>query len=269
MTRKMHFISGLPRSGSTLLAAILRQNPRFHAAMSGPLCTLFEGLLRSMSESHEYSLFLNEHQREKISRSMFEAFYAGIIEERVVFDTNRGWCAQLPAVAALWPESRMIACVRSPAWILDSFERRVQSAPLRRGKMFTAEAGANVYTRVEAMMKGGQVGPAIQGLRQAWSGEHADRLIVIRYESLTEEPQQVMARLYELLGEEPFGHDFESVSYDEPEFDERLGMPGMHTVSGRVKRSPRKTILPADLFSQHDRSFWDVPGQNPRGVTVL
>jgi hypothetical protein len=25
-----HFISGLPRSGSTLLAAILRQNPRFH-----------------------------------------------------------------------------------------------------------------------------------------------------------------------------------------------------------------------------------------------
>ncbi|MBU0835751.1 MAG: sulfotransferase, partial [Gammaproteobacteria bacterium] len=26
-----HFISGLPRSGSTLLAALLRQNPRFHA----------------------------------------------------------------------------------------------------------------------------------------------------------------------------------------------------------------------------------------------
>ena len=34
--RKMHFISGLPRSGSTLLSAILRQNPRFYAAMSSP-----------------------------------------------------------------------------------------------------------------------------------------------------------------------------------------------------------------------------------------
>jgi sulfotransferase len=31
--QKMHFISGLPRSGSTLLAGILRQNPQFHAAM--------------------------------------------------------------------------------------------------------------------------------------------------------------------------------------------------------------------------------------------
>jgi Sulfotransferase family len=30
MQNGTHFISGLPRSGSTLLAAILRQKPRFH-----------------------------------------------------------------------------------------------------------------------------------------------------------------------------------------------------------------------------------------------
>jgi hypothetical protein len=33
-------ISGLPRSGSTLLAAILRQNPCFHASVSTPLADL-------------------------------------------------------------------------------------------------------------------------------------------------------------------------------------------------------------------------------------
>lgn len=27
----IHFVSGLPRSGSTLLAALLHQNPRFQA----------------------------------------------------------------------------------------------------------------------------------------------------------------------------------------------------------------------------------------------
>jgi sulfotransferase len=40
----IHFISGLPRSGSTLLAAILRQNPRFHAGMSSPVASLFMAL---------------------------------------------------------------------------------------------------------------------------------------------------------------------------------------------------------------------------------
>ncbi|MEB3903638.1 sulfotransferase [Mycobacterium ulcerans] len=42
--KAIHFISGLPRSGSTLL----RQNPRFQAGMSGPLAGLFGALLDEM-----------------------------------------------------------------------------------------------------------------------------------------------------------------------------------------------------------------------------
>lgn len=269
MTMKIHFISGLPRSGSTLLAAILRQNPRFHAAMSGPLWGLFDSLVRNMGETNEYSMFISDAQRERIARSLFESFYAEMAGAKTLFDTSRGWCAQLPALAKLWPDAKVIACVRSPAWIVDSFERRAQQAPLRRGKVFP-ESAANVYARVDALMsQGGQLGPALQGFRQAWSGEQADRLIVVRYESLTENPAAVIGRLYEFVEEPPFVHDFEHLSYDEPEFDERLGMPGLHRVGEKVQPNRRTTILPADLFSQHDRSFWDVPGQNPRGVTVL
>ena len=49
MLNGIHFISGLPRSGSTLLAGILRQNPRFHAAMTSPVGAMYmalEGALR-------------------------------------------------------------------------------------------------------------------------------------------------------------------------------------------------------------------------------
>ena len=49
MQHGIHFISGLPRSGSTLLAAILRQNPDFHAAMTSPVGALFSAMLRQMS----------------------------------------------------------------------------------------------------------------------------------------------------------------------------------------------------------------------------
>ena len=37
MAKRMHFISGLPRSGSTLLPALLRQNLLFSAAMTSPV----------------------------------------------------------------------------------------------------------------------------------------------------------------------------------------------------------------------------------------
>lgn len=85
---KMHFISGLPRSGSTLLAAILRQNPRFEAGMSGPLAGLFGALLGQMSARNEYSVFIDDARRERVLRGLFEAFYAGSRAE-VIFDTSR------------------------------------------------------------------------------------------------------------------------------------------------------------------------------------
>src|SRR5262245_35063066 len=58
---RMHFISGLPRAGSSMFAAIMRQNPAFHAAMSGPLCGIVAALLRSMGAANEYSQFLSDN----------------------------------------------------------------------------------------------------------------------------------------------------------------------------------------------------------------
>lgn len=269
MSLSIQFISGLPRSGSTLLAAILRQNPRFHAAMSGPLCEMVGALLRSMGAGNEYSFFISTAQRQRVVRSVFEAYYAELADQKLIFDSNRGWCSQLPLIAELFPEARVLCCVRSPAWILDSIERRIQANPFERGRMFKEEAAANVYTRAEAMAKGGPLGRALQGVKQAWFGEHARRLILVRYDSLCARPAQVVGEVYRLLGEEPFAHDFDRVEYDEPEFDARLGMPGLHKVASRVQPNRRSTILPPELFSQHEHSFWDVPDHNPSGVTVL
>jgi sulfotransferase len=269
MMERLSFISGLPRSGSTMLAAILRQNPAFHAGMSSPLFSIFSGLLRSMGPGNEYARFLSDRQRESMIRAVFDQYFAGLADKRFVFDTNRGWSAHLAALASLFPDSRVICCVRNPAWILDSIERRVQSAGLSRSRMFPDDAAENVYTRVEFMLKKGILSGSMQALRQAWYGDLAGRLIAVRYDSITESPAQVMERLYELLGEPQFPHDFENLEYSEPEFDEQLGLPGLHEVKRRVERVERTTILPADLFAQNDRCFWDVPGQNPRGVIVL
>jgi sulfotransferase len=52
--RTYHFISGLPRSGSTVLSAILRQNPRFHASISSPVSGLFGNVLQTVSAAGEF-----------------------------------------------------------------------------------------------------------------------------------------------------------------------------------------------------------------------
>jgi sulfotransferase len=90
-----HFVSGLPRSGSTLLSAILRQNPRFHAGISSSLCPLFTTAMNVMAD--EGHALISKERRENVLRGLFAAWAAGLPEGAVVFDTNRLWTARLPA----------------------------------------------------------------------------------------------------------------------------------------------------------------------------
>ncbi|MEG4029246.1 MULTISPECIES: sulfotransferase [unclassified Microcoleus] len=85
---KAHFISGLPRSGSTLLAALLRQNPRFHAAMTSPVGGLGERMWSAMTEDNEFSVFISSEQKLALIMSIFSAYYHPQAEKQVILDTN-------------------------------------------------------------------------------------------------------------------------------------------------------------------------------------
>ena len=265
---RLNFIAGLPRSGSTLLAAILRQNPDCHAAISGPLADIFESVVRVMSVS-EGAPFISDERRERLLRAIVATYYSESSNTDWVFDTNRNWCRLLPSISLLFPASRIICCVRNPAWILDSIERLIQKNALRVSKLFPQDKPSDIYSRVEILMKGGLVSASLASLRQAWFSEHADRLLVVRYDSLTETPDLVIGKLYEMLHIPAFKHDFNNLAYSEQDFDARLNTPGLHDVWSRVEARRRQTILPPELFKQNDREFWHIPEQNPRGVVVL
>lgn len=109
-----HFISGLPRSGSTLLSAILRQNPRFHAGMTSPLSGLFNAIVSSVSAGSELSTLVSREQRKRLLKGLFDSYYADLPADRaVVFDTNRAWTGNLAALAELFPGYKERACPRT------------------------------------------------------------------------------------------------------------------------------------------------------------
>ena len=257
-SRQFHFISGLPRSGSTLTAALLRQNPRFHAGMSSPVAGFFEGIISQVSAGSEMSTTVNQEQRGRILRGLFDSYYSDR-EEPVIFDTNRSWTSKLPALMKLFPEAKLICLVRDVAWIMDSMERQFRDNAFEDTRIFGhANQRATVYTRVESLAGANSlVGFPYQALREACYSDFADRLIIVEYDMLTQRPAEVLNLIYEFLGEEPYEHDFESVNYDAPKFDAQLGLDGLHRVHKTVKPRPRQTILPPDLFQKYAQlAFW-------------
>lgn len=256
---KIHFISGLPRAGSTLLAALLRQNPRFHAGMTSPVGALFSGMLGQLSAGSEFGPVVERETRRRLLRGLFETYYADLGERAVVFDTNRLWCARLPALIDLFPDAKVIACVRNVAWVMDSIERLYRANPYEHTKLFSNDSERNtVYSRVDTLAQNGRlVGFAWSALKEAYYGAEAGALLLVEYDLLAQTPERVMRLIYEFLGEPWFEHDFENVHYDAPAFDEALGISGLHRVRPRVRLESRRTVLPPDLFERYAQlSFW-------------
>jgi sulfotransferase len=79
----------------------------------------------------------------------------------------------------------------------------------------------------------------------------------VDYDLLTQHPAKTMQLLYQFIQEPAFEHDFNAVEYEESEFDDKLGVKGLHSVRRKVEFKPRRTILPPDLFAKYqEMDFW-------------
>jgi sulfotransferase len=149
---RYHFITGLPCAGSTLLSALLLQNPRFHAGMTSPVGGLFRGMLNQLGAGSEFGPVVTTDQRRRLARGLFDSYYADQAGKDVIFDTNRMWSAQMPALMDLFPGAKLIACVRNVAWVMDSIERRYRANPYEITRLFGDDTERNtVYSRVDTL----------------------------------------------------------------------------------------------------------------------
>jgi sulfotransferase len=223
-----------------------------------------------MSMENETALFVDDAQRLRVMRACVDAYYWDIHPEKMVFDTNRMWASKLPALARLFPEAKIICCVRSPAWVLDSIERLVRSNSLEPTGLFKYDPLGTVYSRVEFQMNAGMVAVALQGLLEAIFDERRDRLLLVRYETLTLDPAKALKTIYDFIGEPAFDHDPEHLEqdYDALAFDARIGVRGLHRVGSRVRAVQRQTILPTELFAKYENAFWNSP-EMPSGVRMV
>jgi sulfotransferase len=270
--RKFHFIYGLPRAGTTLLAAILNQNPRFRAGMTSPLADIMGVVMAEASSKNDFSFDVSDEQRVALLRGLVENFYSAQAGADVMFDTSRLWCSRMQLLNVLFPGVKVIACVRQLAWVLDSMERLVRRQPVSVSKVFRFDTNTTVYSRVEALTDPrGMVGFAYQATKEAFYGPHAqNHLLMLTYESLVSDPAAAVRAVYQFLGEPWFEHDFDRIEYNADEFDARVGMPGLHSVRPKVEAIERQPILPREIFGRFaNEAFWMDPKNNVNQVRIV
>ena len=270
--KEFFFISGLPRSGSTLLSAILRQNPEFYADISSPVQGLVGATINVITASESNHL-IDEDRRKSLLRALFNAYY-NAVEPPTVFDTSRGWTAKTSLLKSLFPQTKIICCVRDLFWILDSFERIAAKNTLWNASLTDDEARQTVTTRCDALMdvkKEGQVVKPYYFLEEGML-LNPDMILLVEYESLCKKPESVMRELYGFIGKPYFDHDFKNVEYDNEVYDKALNMKSLHTVRREVSWIERPSILPKSVWEKYSgKEFWRVPEVDyvPQNVVKL
>ena len=243
-------MSGLPRSGSTLLTSILNQNPKFYSTISNPLARFCKSVVVETFAGPGYQLECPEAKRIKLIENLIKTYHEDYPQE-VCFNTNRGWGLLLPMLDQTFPDAKLICCVRDINWILDSFEVLFRKNPFTLSRLYSEEDRQTVYTRANSlMMPGHTVRFAYDSLKEAIVGPQKHKIFLVEYEQLTKNTEQTMRSLYNFIGEEYYNHDFNNVNCSYDEYDDDAGIKGLHTIRKEVKYMPRQPIIPPDIWNE-------------------
>jgi sulfotransferase len=267
--QRIHFVAGLPRSGSTLLQNLLGQNPRHHVTPTSGVVDLVAGVRDAWPKNVSMRGQGLEKMRPRIEqglRGLIEGFYMReLAEDRIVFDKSRGWPAYLELLDAAFGEpQRILLTMRDVRAVLASFEKLHRKNPVVRqgigGDAFvqaqTAEGRAQLL-----LAPGGVVGLAINRVRDLLQRGLGERAVVVPYRQLTQNPQEILGALHATLGLPAFTYDPKNVEQITHEDDDLHGWGDLHTIRAYVQPpevAPWKGVLPDAFCDRVANEYSDI-----------
>ena len=256
MEKQMYFISGLPRSGSTLLCNILAQNPKFHTTPTSA-CHDIMFVVRNFWGSAE--CIEHKASKELAADNNLQRVLAAILnayhdtDRPVVFDKGRGWLSLIEmAEFALGKKAKIIVPVRSISEILSSFEKLHRKAAFKQADKGDYFQSQTVAGRTKMLLSdNGVVGLAYNRLLDAIQRGFRDRMLIVEFDELTHNPHAMLDNIYDFLEQPKFKHNFENVEQVTYEDDSVHGLD-LHTIRQTVKPAihDAEKILGKDVVRQ-------------------
>lgn len=267
--RRYYFMAGLPRSGSTLLSAILNQNPRFYSGPSSPVTGLMLMLENTLNQDELFRAYPKNQQAAELIANVITHYYSDV-DKPVVFDKNRSWVNRMHYIQGYFGlEPKVLCPVRNIDEILASFIAMHKRNPYEVGgkinflddMLVKSNIPLTDDNRCEFLASpAGILGQSYNGIKQALMEGRQKQLHFIEYDDLINNPRETMRRVYEFLGEEYFEHNFDELINIHKEDDASVyGFADMHDVRSSLSKTSidPKTILSESVLARCQNSeFW-------------
>jgi len=251
------FFTGLPRTGSTIVKAILNQNPHIYASKSSPMCNTmwhFPGLL---ADSIAYSASPNEPGLQRIMENMLPLYYKDkLINKKIIFDKAFSWGAPLNygmIKTVLGRDPRFLVTTRNFDDVVDSIIRLIKQNPdtnvFTKGMVIDPNLSFKKNVLKHLNQPHHVLYLALIGLENLQKN-HSKDTFFIEYDEFCNTPEKILKDFYKFFKLPYFKHDLNNIEDPERENDLVYGIPTLHEIRPTIS----KIIYEKDTYNGASRS---------------
>lgn len=245
----LFFLSGLPRSGSTVLAAILNQHPDIHVSATSGLIDLLGGIAQQWELNPTFrAQGRDEKELLRLMRSTIAAKYKGI-KAKTRIDKSRGW-----------PDPKVMATMAKVLKASPKIIATVRNVPDCAASLLRI---AKPQDR-DAFLRGSQI---VQHLRASYvtlkEGFDAapDNFLFVDYDDILAAPAEQLRRVEAFLGLPAYVYDLSNIDGTSVKENdaEVWNIPGLHDIAPKLEKRHNQTSIDVlgPLFSQFIQPrFW-------------
>lgn len=261
--REVVFLSGLPRTGSTVLASMLNQHPDIYATTTSPVADLVSTVLDTWPQISRALKNPDPGQFGNIVNSVLRGSHMHI-QRSVVVDKNRLWPRLAPALASTTGVKPKIICtVRSIPDIMASYillvERNAGSTTFIDKDILEAGLPVNNRNRCKVLLER-YINHPYQSLRIGYNSGSADMLF-LEYDAIVGDCQEVVNMVCDFIGYTRYTVDRGNLQKMDENDEWHGGLRGLHDIRPVLHKTspPPAEIIGRDLveyYSAMKLEFW-------------
>jgi sulfotransferase len=248
-------LSGLPRTGSTLLVSLLMQNPRIYGEGASGLCQIMWDVQSSCDKCDSLPANYRMHTKADIMSALPGLYYKDV-KQPIIIEKGRTWTH--PTNLNMW--KRYVNENQKVIVLIRPIEDIVKSIVALRIKNNWA---GNLYA--DLLIPGSEpicrAAEAIACSRFAPS----ENFLYVDYRDLISEPLEVLDLIYRFLGWDAYQHDITNIQQKNHENDLVHGLIGMHDIRPQISERQFNIDLPQSVKEACERVNQLVYGQKISG----
>ena len=268
--KDFYFLSGLPRSGGTLLSSILNQNPEIYSGPSSPMCSMMFNLEKNILFSEEYNAFPKPEVLPNTVMGILENYYSDK-KESIIIDRSKEWSIQEyfnVLLRNMKKVPKVILTVRNITDILASYIYMINQntedisfidKEIQILQQFNFYRDIN-DTRCDHLMRPkGIIDNALYGIAFSMLSENKKYFHIVEYEDLIKDPQKQIKNIYDFLELKEYNHDFDNIININQENDMIYGLTGLHDVRPSIshRKINNSEILSSYVLNKYSGlEFW-------------